>query len=109
MQLIFPNVELRLDIAAKSGFVNMHLLVSPEDPNHVNELHRILQRLQFRAYGDTYNCTRDDLIALGKRADTHIVDDGAALPKSVKRFKLCAARFKVLEINGAPTSPCKMR
>jgi hypothetical protein len=27
VQLIFPNVELRLDIAAKTGFVNLHLLV----------------------------------------------------------------------------------
>lgn len=53
VQLIFPNVELRLDIAAKTGFVNMHLLVSPEDPNHLAELHRILQRLQFQAHGDT--------------------------------------------------------
>lgn len=32
-QLIFPNVELRLDVAtAKGGFVNLHLFVSPEDP-----------------------------------------------------------------------------
>ena len=29
VQLIFPNVEVRLDVAAKSGFVNLHLLVSP--------------------------------------------------------------------------------
>jgi len=28
VHLIFPNVELRLDIAAKTGFVNMHLLGS---------------------------------------------------------------------------------
>lgn len=32
VQLIFPNVELRLDIAAKTGFVNLRLLLSPEDP-----------------------------------------------------------------------------
>jgi hypothetical protein len=28
---IFPNIEIRLDIAAKSGFVNLHLVVSPEE------------------------------------------------------------------------------
>jgi len=33
VHLIFPNVELRLDVAAKTGFVNIHLLVSPEDPD----------------------------------------------------------------------------
>ena len=88
VQLIFPNVELRLDIAAKTGFVNVHLLVSPEDSNHLAELHRILQRLQFQAHGDTYNCTRNDLIALGKRADTAIIDDGAALRHGATQFKV---------------------
>ncbi len=33
IDLFFPNVEIRLDVAARSGFVNLHLLVSPEDPN----------------------------------------------------------------------------
>ncbi len=27
VRLLFPNIELRLDVAAKSGFVNLHLLV----------------------------------------------------------------------------------
>lgn len=37
--LIFPNVEVRLDVAtSKGGFVNLHLFVSPEDPQHVEEL-----------------------------------------------------------------------
>ncbi|MEY9101512.1 hypothetical protein ABIA24_004485 [Sinorhizobium fredii] len=88
VQLIFPNVELRLDVAAKSGFVNVHLLVSPEDPNHVAELHRILQRLQFQAHGDTFNCTRADLISLGKKADTSILDDRTALAHGATQFKV---------------------
>lgn len=88
VQLIFPNVELRLDVAAKAGFVNIHLLVSPEDPNHLVELHRILQRLQFIAFGDTFNCSRDDLIALGKRADTQIIDDQAGLAHGATQFKV---------------------
>lgn len=88
VQLIFPNVELRLDVAAKTGFVNIHLLVSPEDPNHVAELHRILQRLQFQAHGDTFNCTLADLISLGKKADTSITDDRAALAHGTTQFKV---------------------
>ena len=88
VQLVFPNVELRLDIAAKTGFVNLHLLVSPEDPNHLSELHRVLQRLQFQAHGDTYNCTRNDLIALGKRSDPSIVDDGPALRHGATQYKV---------------------
>lgn len=88
VQLIFPNVELRLDVAAKSGFVNLHLLVSPEDPKHIEELHRLLHRLQFRAHGDTYNCSRQDLISLGKRADARISDDQAALTHGATQFKV---------------------
>ena len=88
VQLIFPNVELRLDVAAKSGFVNVHLLVSPEDPNHIAELHRVLQRLQFHAHGDTFNCTRHDLMSLGKKADSSIVDDRAALSHGATQFKV---------------------
>lgn len=86
--LLFPNIELRLDIAAKSGFVNIHLLVSPEDPNHLGEIRRILSRLQFHAYNDRFDCTRDELIKLGKRADTSIVDDAAALRHGATQFKV---------------------
>ena len=40
-KLVFPNVELRLDVAtAKGSFVNLHLFVSPEDPQHLDELRR---------------------------------------------------------------------
>jgi hypothetical protein len=88
VQLIFPNVELRLDVAAKTGFVNIHLLVSPENSNHVAELHRIFQRLQFQAHGDTFNCTRADLISLGKKADTSLTDDRAALAHGATQFKV---------------------
>ncbi len=88
VKLLFPNIELRLDVAAKSGFVNIHLLVSPEDPDHLKELSRILKRLQFPAHNDRFDCTRDELIKLGKRADPTIADDGAALRHGATQFKV---------------------
>ncbi len=88
VKLLFPNIEVRLDVAAKSGFVNVHLLVSPEDSNHLAELKRILTRLQFHAHGDRFDCTRDELIRLGKRADPSITDDGAALAHGATQFKV---------------------
>ena len=88
VSLIFPNIELRLDVAAKTGFVNIHLLVSPEDPEHLSEVKRILRRLQFHAFSDRFDCTRDELIKLGKRADQTITDDGAALRHGATQFKV---------------------
>lgn len=77
-KLIFPNVELRLDVAAKKGFVNIHLLVCPDESDHLDQLRRFLARLSFLAFDDRFNCTRDELIRLGKRTDTKITDDNAA-------------------------------
>ena len=88
VRLLFPNIELRLDVAAKTGFVNVHLLVSPEDPEHISEVKRILRRLQFRAFADAFDCTREELIKLGRRADSSIIDDGAALRHGATQFKV---------------------
>jgi energy-coupling factor transporter ATP-binding protein EcfA2 len=88
IKLIFPNIEVRLDVSAKSGFVNVHLLVSPEDADHLAEVQRILTRLQFQAHGDRYDCTRNDLIRLGRRADASIKDDRAALAHGATQFKV---------------------
>jgi hypothetical protein len=89
VKLIFPNVELRLDVAtAKGGFVNLHLLVSPEDPEHAGQLQRLLSRLQFKVMQDCFDCTRADLIRLGKTADPTITDDGAALSYGANQFKV---------------------
>jgi len=88
VKLIFPNIELRLDVAAKSGFVNIHLLVSSEDHEHLSEVKRILKRLQFSAFNDRFDCTREELIKLGKCADPSITDDGAALRHGATQFKV---------------------
>lgn len=88
VKLVFPNIELRLDVAAKSGFVNVHLLVSPEDPDHLSETKRILKRLQFHAFNDRFDCTRDELIKLGKRSNATITDNGAALRHGATQFKV---------------------
>lgn len=88
-ELLFPNIELRLNTGTvKGNFVNIHLLVSPEDPNHIAELNRFLGQLSFQAFNDKFACTQTDLIRLGRRADPAKTDDEAALQHGCTQFKV---------------------
>jgi hypothetical protein len=103
VQLIFPNIELRLDVTARKGYVNLHLLVSPEDPDHLLEVRRILTRLQFHAYDDDFDCSRAELIRLGRRANDALTDDRAALAHGVTQFRVNFAQLrKVLKDSDWP-------
>jgi len=87
--LLFPNIELRLNTGTVKGhFVNIHLLVSPDDPNHISELNRFLGQLVLSAFNDKFVCTPADLTRLGRRADPNIVDDEAALRHGCTQFKV---------------------
>ncbi len=93
--LVFPNVELRLPTATKSDrAVNIHLLISPEDPNHVAETRRFLRTLKFSSGRESYVCDRDDLIRLGRAHDSKIADDGAALTAGTNLFKVSLENLK---------------
>ncbi len=87
--LIFPNIEMRLGIGTIKGkWVNLHLLVSPEDPDHLAELKRFLARLTFSAYDDSFCCDKDDLIRLGQQFDSTLSDLGAALERGSEQMKI---------------------
>lgn len=93
--LIFPNIELRLPTATKSDHpVNIHLLVSPEDPNHVEEIRRFLRTLKFSVGRESYVCDRNDLIRLGKAHDPTITDETAALATGTNLFKVTIENLK---------------
>jgi hypothetical protein len=64
--LLFPNIEVRLNTGTVRGhFVDIDLLVSPNDPNHISELNRFLGQLVFLAFSDKFVCTPADLIRNG--------------------------------------------
>jgi hypothetical protein len=69
-------------VAAKSGFVNIHLLVSPEDRDHLAG-----SSASASAYNDRCDCTREELGRLGMRADPTIIDVGAALRHGWPEYK----------------------
>lgn len=91
--LIFPNVELRLPIEARSP-VNIHLLISPEDPNHVDLGRRFLRELKFDYRGETYACDQADLRSLGRKHDPNATDDMAALKVGTNQFKVTPEALK---------------
>ncbi|KPF84182.1 hypothetical protein IP70_16715 [alpha proteobacterium AAP38] len=88
VDLIFPNVELRLGFGTiKGNWVNCHLLVSPEDPDHVGAARRFLQQLTFDADEDRYTCTPGDLARLGSKVDPNL-SGRAALVRGATQFKV---------------------
>lgn len=86
--LIFPNIEMRLALGTVKGqWVNVHLLVSPERNDHVTETRRFLGRLTMEAFEDTFACTPEELIRLGKAAGA-TDSDRAALVLGSQQFKV---------------------
>lgn len=72
----------------KGAWVNLHLLVSPDDPSHIDEVKRFLGRLTFDAHDDRFVCHADDLMRLGQRADPSITDRAAARRDGTEQFKV---------------------
>ena len=92
--LIFPNIEMRLAIAAKkSRPINFHLLIAPDDPQHVSKAKRFLDRLEFKFQSETYSCKEDDLIALGRAHDKQCSTDSKAHQIGVNQFKVEIDQF----------------
>jgi ABC-type lipoprotein export system ATPase subunit len=94
-ELLFPNIELRLDVGTVSGsFVNIHLLVCPDEEDHLEKIYRFLSQLSFRAHGDNFHCTKADLIRLGKLTDPLIIDDRKALELGAIQFKVSRTQLQ---------------
>ncbi|MCI0911809.1 TrlF family AAA-like ATPase [Pseudomonas putida] len=87
-ELLFPNVEIRFDVGTAKSWINAHLLVCPDDKNHLEELERFLSSLTFKAFDDEFRCTPSDLRRLGKKANSEIKDEQAALRYGAERFKV---------------------
>ncbi|OBS10156.1 TrlF family AAA-like ATPase [Acidihalobacter prosperus] len=87
--LIFPNVELRLGIETrKASAVNIHLLFSPHDVDHVDRIKRFLLEFEFIYLGESYRCQRSDLIRLGRAHNPDLTDDDAARSEGANQFKV---------------------
>ena len=97
VKMIFPNVEMRLDIQTKQGRgINIHLLFSPDDPNHESEILRVLARLEWEYLGKPYPCTLDGLASLGRAYNRQQQDRLAAIREGANQFKTKLTDLKQL-------------
>ncbi|NDL65767.1 TrlF family AAA-like ATPase [Acerihabitans arboris] len=93
VDFILPNIEFRAQPATKDGkALNIHLLIDPSDPDHIQKIKRALANLKIEytsPVGDgqqSYGCIRNDLIAFA-RAQGFAGDDEAAYKYGVLQFK----------------------
>jgi hypothetical protein len=87
--LVFPNVEIRFNIGTnRAGPINAHLLIAPESEDHVARAHGFLAQLTFRAYNESFRCTRDELIQLGRAHNPSVVNERAAHAVGTNQFKV---------------------
>ncbi len=89
VKLVFPNIEFRMTVETerKKG-INLHLIFSPDDPQHDQRIESILERFTFDYQSSQYSCNRRDLIRLGRSFDPKQTDDHGALVTGAQQFKL---------------------
>lgn len=94
---VFPNVEVRINVATTDGDeINAHLLFSPRDEDHVEQIERVLSQVDWQFAGTYYQCNRTGLIALGKKHKSEVKDDGKAFEEGAKQFKFNYTRLQEL-------------
>ena len=87
VDLILPNIELRSLPPTKDGkALNIHIIVNPTDPDHIEKIKYSLQQLRFGYDGQTYGCVRHELIKFGKALNSALNDD-AAYKLGIEQFK----------------------
>ena len=95
IDLLIPNIEFRIAPPTdRATAINIHLLISPDDPQHEQEIRNSLARLDWEYGGRRYSCIPDQLIALGRAFDPRIRDNNAALRTGVTQFKVDFTRFR---------------
>lgn len=95
IDLIFPNVELRLDVKTeRKKAINLHLLFSPDDPNHEAEIESLLGQLTFEVDGKTYSGTLASLEALGRAISPKQTDSRAAIREGANQFKVSLSQLR---------------
>lgn len=100
--MIFPNVELRLPLLTKANKpVNIHLLFSPEDADHVERARGFLRGLKFTYQGEQYSCANNDLMRLGRMHAGVKLENKQALEAGTNQFKVTPESLRTALDNSA--------
>jgi hypothetical protein len=95
--LVFANVELRLTLETKTKQgINIHLLVSPEQPDHVERMEEKLAKLTVRYDNENYPCNDDGLRRLGHAHSSTKLTDESALEDGANQFKVELSKLREL-------------
>jgi hypothetical protein len=91
-----PNIEFRVSPETKAGKgINLHLLVSPDDPEHVERIEEALGRLKVKRQEVDIPCSRAGLIRLGRLTDAKLAaSPDAAYREGVNQFKVDLDGFR---------------
>ena len=96
VKLALPNIEFRVSPETKVGKgINLHLLVSPHDPEHIDRIEEALGRLKIHRHGEDIPCSRAGFIRLGKLTDKNLsASPTAAYSEGVNQFKVDVDKFR---------------
>lgn len=100
--LVFANVEMRLTMETKRrSAINVHLLVRPDDPDHIERMQEVMARLEFKYKSQVYPCGDEALTRLGRAYnDNAQLAEAAALSDGANQFKVELAKLRQLREDG---------
>lgn len=92
VDLLLPNIEFRAMPNTLDGkALNIHLLISPSDENHIYEIKRALKNLQigYTTNGKMkqYGCIREELIEFARAQKPSLESGEAAYKFGIEQFK----------------------
>ncbi|HEX4962248.1 MAG TPA: hypothetical protein VF173_15540 [Thermoanaerobaculia bacterium] len=90
ISLIISNIEFRLTpVTGRGKAINIHLLISPNESDHVLRIEEALTKLTIDRDNDSIPCTEEGLRRLGRRMRPELSDlPDAALAEGVEQFKI---------------------
>lgn len=94
LNLVFPNIEFRISPhTTTSKGINLHLLISPEDSDHIRRIEEALARLTITYNDRLYPCTTAGLTDLGHAYGSHR-DNSPAYRDGIEQFKVEFETFR---------------